>query len=171
MNNTYVKLVLRFVFYLLFQVLVLNNIELNGLMNPYYYPLFVLLLPLSFPNWLCLLLAFIMGAGVGSFTNTMGLHSMALVIMAFARTYIIQVIFPQANADEMEEFSISRAGFINFALYTFLLIFIHHFVFFIAEVWSFSRFYLTISKIFLSSILSTLLIILGEYLFWRKVSR
>ncbi|MEY4875872.1 MAG: hypothetical protein RL708_1021 [Bacteroidota bacterium] len=171
MNNIYFKLVFRFVFYLLFQVLVLNNIELNGLMNPYYYPLFILLLPISFPNWLALLFAFAMGIAVGSFSNSIGLHSFALVLMTFVRTYVIQIIFPQAKAEEMEEFSIGNIGAFTFTLYTFILIFIHHFVFFSAEVMSFSRFYLTISKIFLSAILSTLLIILGEYLFWRKESR
>jgi rod shape-determining protein MreD len=155
----------------MFQVLVLNRIELSGLMNPYYYPLFVLLLPLNFPNSICLILAFAMGSSVGWFSNSMGLHSMALVIMAFVRPYIIQIIFPQASSDEMEDLSISRVGVFNFVLYTFVLLFIHHFVFFIAEVWSFSRFWLTLTKIILSTGLSTVLIILGEYLFWRKASK
>jgi rod shape-determining protein MreD len=171
MNNLYIKLVFRFIFYLLFQVLVLNNIELNGLMNPYYYPLFILLLPISFPNWLALLLAFVLGISVGSFSNSIGLHSLSLVLMTFVRTYVIQIIFPQSKAEEMDEFSIGKIGAFTFTLYTFILIFIHHFVFFTTEVMSFSRFYLTISKIVLSSILSTSLIILGEYLFWRKASR
>jgi hypothetical protein len=90
--------------------------------------------------------------------------------MTFIRTYVIQIIFPQAKADEIDEFSIGKIGAFTFTLYTFILIFIHHFVFFSIEVMSFSRFYLTISKVFFSSMLSTLLIILGEYLFWRKAS-
>ena len=170
MSNIYLRLFIRFVFYLLFQVLVLDNIELSGLMNPYFYPLFILLLPLNFPQWANLLLAFAMGYSVGSFSNNAGLHAFASVFIAFIRPFIISTIFPQNDTDDLEELSIDKTGVLNFILYAFVLIFIHHFIFFILEVWSFTKFYFTFIKIFFSAIISTLLIILSEYLFWRKRS-
>ena len=168
MSNIYIRLVIRFIFFLLFQVLVLNNIELGGLMNLYYYPLFVLLLPLRMPQWISLLLSFVLGYSVGLFSNSSGLHAFSTVIMAFVRPFVIQIIFPKADGSDTEEISLEQSGFVNFILYAFILIFIHHFFLFIIEVWSFTKFYFTILKIFTSSIVSTSLIILSEYLFWRK---
>ena len=171
MSNIYSRLILRFVGYLFFQVLVLNNIQLSGLMNPYYYPLFVLLLPLRMPQWVCLLLAFLMGYSVGIFSNSSGLHAFATVAMVFFRPFIISIIFPRTETDDVEELSIGQTGIFNFILYAFVLVLIHHFLFFTIEVWSFTKFYFTFIKIILSTMMSTLLILLGEYLFLRKSIR
>ena len=171
MSNQYIRLIIRFIGCLLFQVLVLNNIQLTGLMNPYYYPLFVLLLPLQMPQWACLLLSFVMGYSVGIFSNSSGLHAFSTVAMAFARPFVITALFPKTETEDVEELSIGKTGLFNFILYAFVLVFIHHLVFFVAEVWSFTQFYLTSIKIVLSSLMSTLLIIVGEYLFLRKTLR
>jgi hypothetical protein len=168
MSNIYIRIFLRFLGCLFFQVLVLNNIELSGLMNIYYYPLFILLLPLQMPQWLCLLLSFAMGYCVGIFTNTAGLHAFAAVLIAFIRPLVIQVIFPRTETDDVEEITIEKSGIFNFILFVFVLIFIHHFVLFLVEVWSFTKFYFTVLKIILSAVLSSSVIIIGEYLFWRK---
>ena len=115
-----------------------------------------------------MLLAFAMGYSVGSFTNTAGLHAFASVFIAFIRPVVIRNIFPQSEISDAQELSINQTGVLNFILYAFVLIFIHHFIFFIVEVWSFTKFYFTVIKIIFSSVLSTFLIILGEYLFTRK---
>jgi hypothetical protein len=43
------------------QVLVLNNLNLGGYINPWLYVLFILILPVEIPNWLLLVLAFVTG--------------------------------------------------------------------------------------------------------------
>ena len=48
---------LLFLFLIALQVLVLNNIQLGGYLNPYLYVLFVLLLPFDTPKWLLLIVA------------------------------------------------------------------------------------------------------------------
>ncbi len=168
MNNLIVRLVLRFIGYLLLQVLVLNNVELNGLMNPYFYPLFILVLPLRTPQWLTLCLAFAMGYLVGIFTGTAGLHAAALVFIAFIRPTIIAVLFPGVNDEDNSELNLGKFGPVNFIMYVLLMVFIHHFIFFSVQVWSFSLFFYTLLKILISSIISSLLILLAEYLFWNK---
>ena len=45
MANYIGKNILRFLFLVLFQVLILNNIQFSGYINPYLYVLFILMLP------------------------------------------------------------------------------------------------------------------------------
>jgi hypothetical protein len=164
----YLMIALQFILIVLFQVLILNNVHLKGLMNPYYYPIFILLLPLSIPQWVCLLLSFLMGISVGSFTHSSGLHAIALLVITYIRPFLITIIFPKSRSEEIEEISILKAGFLNFAIYLIILTFIHHLIFFIFEVLSFNQFYFTLIKIILSTILSFTLMIIGEFLFQRK---
>ena len=74
MINNILKHSVRFVFLVLLQVLILNNIQLNGFINPYLYILFIIMLPFEIPVWLLMLLAFVMGISIDMFLNTMGIH-------------------------------------------------------------------------------------------------
>ena len=61
MRNRLIKYGLYFLFLILFQVLILNNMQFSGYINPYCYILFILILPFETPGWLLLVLAFILG--------------------------------------------------------------------------------------------------------------
>ncbi len=50
-----------FVILMVTQLLVFNNIELSGYINPYVYVLFVLLLPFDVPRSVLLVSAFLLG--------------------------------------------------------------------------------------------------------------
>ena len=54
MINEVVGNTLRFIFLVLLQVLILNNIQLSGYLNPFLYVLFILMLPFETPKWLVL---------------------------------------------------------------------------------------------------------------------
>ena len=168
MNNIVVRLFIRFVCYLLLQVLVLNNVNLTGLMSPYFYPLFILVLPLRIPQWVALLLAAAMGYFVGIFTGSAGLHMGALLILTMLRPMLINLFFSNISEDDNTELTIKKFGAFNFILYVFLLLFIHHFFFFIVQIWSFQLLGFVLLKIILSSLVSNSLILLSEYLFWNK---
>ena len=58
MNKLVLKNVLRFVFLIGIQVLVLNNVLFMNYINPYIYILFILLLPFDTARWLLLVLSF-----------------------------------------------------------------------------------------------------------------
>ncbi|MBP8917810.1 MAG: hypothetical protein KBG70_13775, partial [Chitinophagales bacterium] len=56
--------ILRFlglIFLILFQVLVLNKLNVSTYIHPYIYPMFIILLPFETPKWLLLPLAFFAG--------------------------------------------------------------------------------------------------------------
>ena len=47
MLNEIIRLLLRFMVLALLQIIVLNNIQLSGFINPYLYLLFILMLPVK----------------------------------------------------------------------------------------------------------------------------
>ena len=92
MGVVYLKNAGRFFFLVFFQVLILNNIQLGGYINPYFYIYFILLLPFETPRWLLLILSFLLGLTIDVFVNTPGVNAAACVLMAFARPFVITSI-------------------------------------------------------------------------------
>ncbi len=167
MNGLVFRLSFRFIAVLLFQILVLNNIQLTGLMNPYFYPLFVILLPLEVPMWASLIIGFFTGLCVGSFTNAAGLHAFATVLIVALRPIVLSALLPKASLEGVDEPTIRNIGPATFITLTVILVFVHHFTFFILEVMSFTLFYFTIIKVLTSTIVSSVIIILSQYLVGR----
>ncbi|HRE96529.1 MAG TPA: rod shape-determining protein MreD, partial [Flavobacteriales bacterium] len=77
MIRDYSITILRGIFLLLLQGLVLNNLPLGTYFQPYLYVMFIILLPFETPNWMILPLSFFYGLILDSFTNTYGLHASA----------------------------------------------------------------------------------------------
>ena len=155
----------------MFQVLVLKNLELSFYINPYVYPFFVLMLPFRMPHWLLMVLAFLAGLLVDAFSNTGAIHAASLVFLAFVRPYYISVITPKGGYETEDRPNIRGLGFSWFALYTFILVFLHHILYFFLEFFSLSSVFSILGKTLLSSIVSTILIVLLAYLFSRERKR
>lgn len=157
--------VLRFFLLILLQVLVLNNINLGGFINPYFYIYFILLLPFEIAGWILLLLCFLFGAGIDIFTNTPGLNISACLVMGFARPYIIRAIATGNESAIGDSPSLTNQGLKWFLYYSTSLILIHHFVLFYLEAFRFTEFFLTFIRMILSSIFTLLLVMVSEYMF------
>lgn len=109
--NFIVKNIIRFIVLLLLQVMVFNNIQLSGFLNPYLYVLFILLLPFETPPWLLLVLSFFMGLSVDVFSNTLGIHASACVFMGFLRPFILNYISVRDNYESDIEKGLYVYGF------------------------------------------------------------
>ncbi len=155
----------------MFQVLVLNRLNLSFYINPYIYPFFVLMLPFRMPAWLLMVIAFFAGLVLDVFANTASIHAAALVFLAFVRPYWINLITPKGGYETEERPNIRGLGFSWFALYTFALVFLHHFFYFFLEIFSVTSLFSTLGKTLLSTIISTILIVLLAYLFSREKKR
>jgi hypothetical protein len=160
--------VLRFFLLILLQVLILNNIYLGGLINPYFYIYFILLLPYDVPGGLLLLFGFLLGAGVDIFTNTLGLNTSACLAMAFARPYVIRWISSGPDSLIGDSPSLKNQGLKWFLYYSLSLILVHHFVLFYLEVFRFSEFFMTFLRMTLSAAFTLLLVMTSEYLFYPR---
>ena len=154
---TVLQNIFRFILLVLFQVLVLNNIQFLGYINPYLYILFILSLPFQIPRWLLLILAFILGLSIDIFSNTLGMHAFATVFVAFFRNGIIK-LFTNIEEGNNPTPSFYTFGVSAYVKYVIVMVLIHHSTLFILEAFSFTHFWILLTKIMLSSLITILLI-------------
>jgi rod shape-determining protein MreD len=168
MNKGPVQIIIQFVVLLLLQLLLFNNIRFSGYINPYVYVLFFLLLPFDFSKALMLLLALIMGLTLDLFMGTPGVHSLATVLIAFARQGVLNMIAPHDGYNLNILPRVSQMGLLWFIKYTAIIVLIHHLVLFYAEVFSFSHFFFTLLKVLLSSFFTFVFIVLSQFFVFRN---
>jgi len=161
------KYIFRFVILVLIQVLIFNNIQLSGYINPYIYILFILLLPFDTPGWLLLILGFLLGVSIDLFCDTMGMHTLATTLMAFLRPFVLNIIAPQDGYETGSNPRISFYGFTWFFRYAAILTVIHHFVLFYIEIFHFGGFFSTLFRVILSSVVTLFIIILSQFFVYR----
>lgn len=162
-----IKYGIMFLSLVLTQVLVLNQVQVSGYINPYVYILFVLLLPLSTPRYLLLILAFLIGLTVDIFSDSLGIHAAATVFIAYIRPFIIRSV-SNREEDRNDYPGLLQNKFSWFLSYVAILVFIHHFILFYLEVFTLSHFLSTFLKVLFSSVFSIFVIVLSQFLIFRK---
>jgi rod shape-determining protein MreD len=162
MINRILRFGLLFVLLIMLQILLFNNIQFSGYVNPYVYLMFILLLPVEIPSWLLLLSAFLTGMVMDFFSGTPGMHSFATVLAGFVRPYILRVISPRDGYDPGSSPSMVTYGIRWFLTYTLLMVLIHHTALFYVEVFRFTDFFRTMLRVLLSSFFSITFILLLE---------
>ena len=155
-----------FVGLILIQVLILNQVEFSGFVNPYIYVLFILLLPLSSPRYVVLLLAFLVGIAVDYFSNSLGMHSFATVFVAYLRPFVIRLI-SNREEDRSDYPGLMQNNLRWFLSYITIMIVIHHTVLFYLEVFTFSNFFETLFRVFISAFFSIFVIVLSQFIIFR----
>ncbi|HBT08745.1 MAG TPA: rod shape-determining protein MreD, partial [Leeuwenhoekiella sp.] len=83
MNNSITHNILRFVFLVLIQIAIFNNINFLGYINPYPYVLFIVLFPIGDNRALLLFTSFLLGLTVDMFCNSGGMHAASCVTIAY----------------------------------------------------------------------------------------
>ncbi|MDP3002606.1 MAG: rod shape-determining protein MreD [Bacteroidales bacterium] len=163
MINSILRFGLIFILLILLQILLFNNIQFSGYVNPYVYVMFILLLPVEIPSWLLLLLSFTTGLIMDFFSGSPGMHSSATVLAGFVRPYVLRVISPRDGYEPGSDPSMLTYGFIWFLTYTLLIVLVHHTALFYLEVFRFADFFRTMLRVLLSSLFSITFILLFEY--------
>ncbi len=174
--SIYLKNILRFIVLILIQVLLLNNLHLSWSegasippYTPFIYPLILLLLPLSTPTWAMLLLGFFTGLTVDVFMNTGGLHAAVCVFIAAIRNSVLTALLPQRLSDYPNlSPGIRNMRWAPFLTYSAVIIFIHHFCYYLIEIWSIQQFGYLLVKTFASFITSILFVIIYALLFGQS---
>jgi rod shape-determining protein MreD len=157
-----------FVVLVLVQVLILNNIQFSGLINPYIYILFILLLPFTIPGYLLLGLSFLLGISIDIFTNTPGIHAGATVLLGFMRPGIARLISSREIIEKGNTPNMTQLGFASFLKYTVLSVLVHHLFLFYAEAFSFGGFFETLLRCILSSIFSIVIILASQFIIFKN---
>jgi rod shape-determining protein MreD len=147
--SSLVQNIIRFGLILGIQIFLLNFTELHNLtvvwgvslFKPFFYLLFILMLPSNLSKWATLIICFIVGFIIDKFTQSSpaGLHESACVLIGLVRPFILGLFFHQQIKDSNKPItpSLSKMGFKNFFTYIFIIIGIFIFYFFVIEFWSF----------------------------------
>lgn len=162
------KYLIQFLVLIAVQLLIFNNVEFSGYINPYVYILFILLLPFEIPGALLLLLAFITGLVIDLFMGTPGVHSTATVLTAFIRPAILGVFEPRDGYQTGTHPTIMYYGTEWFIKYAAVLVSIHHVTLFYLEVLSFEHFINTFLRAMASIAFTLLILLLSQFLIFRK---
>lgn len=169
-NKTIIINILRCFILLFVQILLLKNMSFYGLSTPFIYILFLLLLPFNISNLLLYALSFGTGLLLDGFYDTMGVHATACVVLAFVRISFISISLNKDAHDEPEP-SLSYMGFMWFALYSILCIVSHHLVVFFLEAFKWTEIGYTLLRTGLSCIFTFILILLIEFILYKRTSR
>ncbi|HEY2583438.1 MAG TPA: rod shape-determining protein MreD [Mucilaginibacter sp.] len=171
MNKSFAINVLRFFLVIFIQIFLLKNVTLYNLSTPYFYIIFILLLPFETPNLVLFGSSFLLGLTIDAFYDTPGLHAAACVVLAIVRVLFISITVQKEGFDNEPEPTLSIMGFRWFFTYTIILTFIHHFFLFSLEAFSFSELKYTIGRLIFSSMFTVFLIIISSLLFFRRKER
>jgi len=162
------KYIVMFVVLVLAQVLILNNIQFSGLINPYVYILFILLLPFTIPGYLLLGLSFILGITIDIFNNSPGMHAGATVLLGFLRPGIARLVSSREIIEKGNTPNMNQLGFASFIKYTVIAVLVHHFFLFYAEAFSFGGFFETFIRFILSSVFSIIIILASQFIIFKN---
>ena len=164
MTGEVIKIIRRFLILAIIQVLILKyiNIGWDGeiYIKLFIYPVFVMLIPIKIPRALVILLAFVFGLFVDMFYDSLGLHTIGLVFIAWFRTILLKILEPIEGYKIDSSLTMKNFGFTWFLSYSGVLLFINVFIYFLFEAFAFEYFPEIIIKSILSFILSEVLIIL-----------
>ncbi len=153
---------IRFLVFLTLQILIFNNINLFGYLNPYPYILFILLFPVNSNKSVVLLSSFSLGILIDMFANSGGIHTMASLILAYIRPSLFKFAFGLSY----EYQTVKIADKISPERITLLLlaIVIHHFILFFFEFFRFDLIVTVLFRTLLSSLFTFTISILIIYL-------
>lgn len=153
---------------LIIQVFFLKNLALFGIALCFIYLMLILHLPVSISTVSLLVISFVMGLIVDIFYDTGGIHATATTLLAFVRPAWLRIISPTGGYDEGLSPTLQEMGTGWYLTYILPLTFLFSLVFFSVDQWGTLGVLNILNKSFFSSILTALLAILVQVLFFKR---
>lgn len=150
-----------------FQLLLLENVQLFGYLNPYYYPILILLWPVRWNRALSLVVALVLGMVMDLFENSGGLHTSALVLLAYVRPYLLKSLVARA-VEEGLSVNLSSLGPTKFITFTTMGLFVFHFWLFLLEAFAWNEFFWVLIRSSASTAVSAALVYATQLLMVSK---
>lgn len=122
-----------FILLVILQEFVFDNINLGGVVNPYIYIMFIILLPLDTPGWMLLMLGFGTGATVDFMSGTAGLQTIASTWLAFVRPTVAGLLLGKDLVYDGGIPNAGRVGTGKFLRYLAVMVVLFNIPFFILE--------------------------------------
>jgi rod shape-determining protein MreD len=162
MNSALLINIARFILLLAAQVIIFNNINFLGYINPFPYILFIILFPVNGNKYGLLLASFFLGVLMDMFCNSGGVHAAACVLLAYVRPSIFKFSFGLSY--EYQTVKINDT--LTPERFSFILIsvIVHHITLFILEVFTFEFVWDIILRTLVSTVFTLIICILTIYL-------
>lgn len=166
MNNSVFLNTVRFVLLVLTQVLIFNNLHFMGYINPMVYVIFFYWYPIKANRAFFMITSFLLGFMIDIFSDTLALHSLASLTVAYARPVVMRFCFGVNY--EFQNFTFKNTTKVQRVTFMALLILIHQMVFFSLEILSFSHILLILKKVLTTGVVTLILCTLFSSLFSPK---
>ena len=167
MSRTIFITILQFILISLAQILLLNNIQLFGYMQPLIYIWFIILLPNSFPKWIVMILGFLMGFTMDVFSAQLGFHTATATLTATIKPMMLSWFVNNFDNNTFRP-SIAEMGFLSFLGFTSSIVFLHTTIYILIESFSFAEILNLLLRILISSLISIGLILISDALFIKE---
>ena len=125
-----------FVVFVLAQAIVLGRIHLFHFATPLFYVYFVTQFPRNYPKWGILLWSFMLGLMIDTFSNTPGLASASLTLIAAIQPYLFELFVPRDSVDDLKP-ALSTLGPLKYSYYIIILVLVYCLVFYSLELFNF----------------------------------
>jgi rod shape-determining protein MreD len=162
MNSAMLYNIARFILLLAAQVIIFNNFNFLGYINPYPYILFIILYPVNGNKYGLLAASFFLGLTMDLFCNSGGVHAAACVMLAYFRPSIFKFSFGLSYEYQTvrlnDVLTPERFSFILLA------VIIHHLSLFVLEVFTFEFVWDIILRTIVSTLFTIIICILIIYL-------
>jgi len=157
-----------FFLYLALQVLVMKNVVLFHTAFCFIYVAYLLTLPVDVNPLFLMGLGFVMGFTIDIFYDSLGMHAFACVFIMYMRSYWLKLVTPQGGYDSNAVPVMAMNGVQWFLIYIVPLVFLHHILLFFVEAGGFGLFWFTVWKAVASTLLTTVLIVIFQFLFGER---
>jgi hypothetical protein len=163
MNSAVLLNIVRFILLLAAQVLIFNNINFFGYLNPFPYVLFILLYPVNGNKSGLLLASFSLGIIMDMFCNSGGVHAAASVTLAYLRPTFFKfsfgVSYEYQTVKINDKLTPERFSFLLISVIT------HHFILFVLETFRLNFFFNILIQTIFGSVFTIVISIIIIYLF------
>jgi len=167
MNRENINNALLFIGLILLQIIVLNNINFLGYINPFFYLFFVFLYPIRKDDASILILSFFLGLCIDIFSDSGGINAAATLFIAFIRIPVLQSVIGKREIEYGAQ-TIFKIPFPKMFLYVVILTFLHHFIVFGLEYLKWSKFGIIMINTLLTSIFTIILTMISFTFVMRK---
>jgi hypothetical protein len=165
MSRVSILQIISFFVYLLYQVMILQNVVLFHTAFCFLYVVYLLLLPVETNPLTLMGIGFIMGFAIDMFYESIGLHAFSCVMIMYFRNYWLNSLTPQGGYDSSAVPSMALNGVQWFLIYSVPLVFLHHALLFFLEAGGFRMFWFTLWKVITSTLFTTVVILIAQFLF------
>ena len=163
MNSAVIMNFVRFFLLLAAQIVIFNNIDLFGYINPFPYILFIILYPVNGNKPMLIISSFLLGITMDLFSNSGGVHAASCLILAYARPYIFKFAFGLSY--EYQTVRINDVLTPERFSFLLLAVIVHHFTLFILAVFQLSSLWDILLRTILGTLFTLLICIVIIYIF------